>query len=123
MYYGYITSEIAGSVIKVTQITTAMITAAIKAGTMQEAIPVELNKTSIGTVPAGALIAVMIPAAAGMSAAKFDGIGGQAAFDLDNGGAGTGANGASVTLDGTSYKIYGEFSLVAGERYIYVVKS
>ena len=123
MYYGYITSEVAGSVIKVTQITTAMITAAIEAGTMQEAIPVELNKTSIGTVPAGALIAVMIPTAAGMSAAKFDGIGGQAAFDLDNGGAGTGANGASVTLDDTSYKVYGEFALVAGERYIYVVKS
>lgn len=120
MYYGYITSEVAGSVIKVTQITTAMITAAIEAGTMQEAIPVELNKTSIGTVPAGALIAVMIPTAAGMSAAKFDGIGGQAAFDLDNGGAGTGANGASVTLDDTSYKVYGEFALVAGERYIYV---
>lgn len=120
MYYGYITSEVAGSVIKVTQITTAMITAAIEAGTMQEAIPVALNKTSIGTVPAGALIAVMIPAAAGMSAAKFDGIGGQAAFDLDNGGAGTGANGASVTLDDTSYKVYGEFALVAGERYIYV---
>lgn len=55
-----------------------------------------------------------------MSAAKFDGIGGQAAFDLDNGGAGTGANGASVTLDDTSYKVYGEFALVAGERYIYV---
>ena len=89
---------------------------------MQSLNPVALAKTSIGTVPAGALIAVLIPAAAGMKASKFDGISAKVEFELDNAVSGSGANGAAVTLDGKSYKVWGEFSLVAGERFIYVDK-
>ena len=122
MYFGYITSAVAGSTVKVTGITKTMLDAALEAETMQSLNPVALAKTSIGTVPAGALIAVLIPAAAGMKASKFDGISAKVEFELDNAVSGSGANGAAVTLDGKSYKVWGEFSLVAGERFIYVDK-
>ena len=122
MYLGYITSAVAGSTVKVTGITKTMLDAALEAETMQSLNPVALAKTSIGTVPAGALIAVLIPAAAGMKASKFDGISAKVEFELDNAVSGSGANGTAVTLDGKSYKVWGEFSLVAGERFIYVDK-
>ena len=122
MYFGYITSAVAGSTVKVTEITSSMVDAALEAETMQSLNPVALAKTSIGTVPAGALIAVLIPAAAGMKASKFDGISAKVEFELDNAVSGSGANGAAVTLDGKSYKVWGEFALVAGERFIYVDK-
>ena len=42
------------------------------------------------------------------------------AFEVDNGIAGSGANGTTVTLDGVKYNVFGEFNLVAGETCVYI---
>ena len=48
------------------------------------------------------------------------GVGGKVPFDEDIGAAGTGANGIDITLNGTAYKAYGEFSLIDAETTIYI---
>lgn len=80
-----------------------------------------LGKTGFGTVSAGALEVVLIPAAANLKAEKFDGISGYGPFPEDNGGTGTGANGETLTLNGTAYKIYGNFKLTSAASYFRVV--
>jgi len=79
-----------------------------------------LGKPGLGTVPAGALVAVLIPAATGLAAAKDNGMGGKAAFAEDNGAAGTGENGREIALNGAVYRVYGEFKLTAAELFIYI---
>ena len=61
-----------------------------------------LGKTSLGTVPAGAFAVVACPA--GMTATKDDGFGGKVPFTEGNAQAGTGANGASLTVGGNLFR-------------------
>ena len=111
MYYGYVQDA---AMTKVTDITAAMLTQS----TLTSADAGTLDKQSIGVVPAGAWVVALVPA--GYVATKFDGISGRTPFAENNGASGTGANGATIELDGKSYKLYGEFQLAAAEKFIYV---
>lgn len=111
MYYGYVQDE---TMTSVAEITADMLTQA----TMTSATAGMLEKQSIGVVPAGAWVAVLVPV--GYVATKFDGVSDQIAFAENNGAAGTGANGTEIELDGETYKLYGEFQLTSSEKFIYV---
>lgn len=116
MYYGYIDTATAGGMTAITQITSAM----LSASGLTEATPAVMDKTGVSGVPEAAWLTVLLPAASNLKARKFDGLTGPTEFELNNGAAGTGSNGGSVTLDGTAYKVYAEFCLVGGEYFIYV---
>ena len=114
MFYGYVMAS--DTVYKVSGLTADM----LSVSTVKSAKTSAMNKTSLGDNPAGALVFVAIPKADGMRALKFDGIGGYVEFEPDNGATGTGANGTEITLNGTTYLIYGEFALVDGEYFVKV---
>ena len=111
IYYGYVQDSSLQSVAGVTE---AMLTA----GTMKSVKADSLGKTSLGSVPAGAFAVVACPA--GMTATKDDGFGGKVPFTEDNAQIGTGANGASLTVGGKDYRIYGELKLNRAEVFVYV---
>ena len=111
MYYGCIND---GTTYKVSQITADMLTA--DTVTEADAGAMQVNVTA----PAGAVLFVLVPADSGLTVMQDDGVGGKVPFDEDNGATGTGANGIDLTLNGTAYKAYGEFSLVDAETIIYI---
>lgn len=111
MYYGCIND---GTTYKVSQITADMLTA----DTVTEADARALTATVSQTM--GGVLFVLIPADAGLTARKDDGVGNKVPFDEDIGATGTGANGIDLTLNGTAYKAYGEFSLIDADTIIYI---
>ena len=111
MYYGCIND---GETYKVSQITADMLTA--DTVTEADAGAMQVNVTA----PAGAVLFVLIPADSGLTVMQDDGVGGKVPFNEDNGAAGTGANGLALTLNGTDYKAYGEFSLIDADTIIYI---
>lgn len=111
MYYGCIND---GTTYKVSQITADMLTA----DTVTEADAGALTATVSQTM--GGVLFVLIPADAGLTARKDDGVGNKVTFDEDIGATGTGANGIDLTLNGTAYKAYGEFSLIDADTIIYI---
>lgn len=113
MYYGYIPQAVLGSTYRVGQITAAMF--ADSRSVITEADTGPLDKTSLGTVPEGALVVVLLPTGNGLVAEKFDGLGGYVEFIENNVESGTGANGAGYSLNGEPYSIYGEYVLAAAE--------
>lgn len=115
MYYGYVND---GTTWHITDITASMLTAE----TMTETNAAAVNKAVI-SAPAGSLTVVLIPADAKLTAKKDDGFGGMVGFDEDNGETGTGGNGVSLTLDGKEYRAYGEFNLIDGETFIYIMEA
>lgn len=115
MYYGYIQSAGLSSV---TAITDEILEAAISAGTMIKADAKVLTKTSLGIVPAGAFVTVIVPE--NFTASKDNGFNGIVEFSENNGQTGTGANGAEITLSDVKYKVYGEFKLTNSEVFFYV---
>ena len=113
MYYGYIPQEVLGTTYRVGQITAAMLEDS--RSVITEADTGTLDKTSLGTVPAGSLVVVLLPTGNGLVAKKFDGLGGYVEFIENNVESGTGANGAGYSLNGEPYSIYGEYVLAAAE--------
>ena len=113
MYYGYIPQAVLGSTYRVGQITAAMLEDSRSVITEADTGP--LGKTSLGTVPEGALVVVLLPTGNGLVAEKFDGLGGYVEFIENNVESGTGANGAGYSLNGEPYSIYGEYVLAAAE--------
>lgn len=111
MYYGCIND---GTTYKVSQITADMLTA----DTVTEADARVLTATVSQTM--GGVLFVLIPADAGLTARKDDGVGNKVTFDEDIGATGTGANSIDLTLNGTAYKAYGEFSLIDADTIIYI---
>lgn len=111
MYYGCIND---GTTYKVSQITADMLTA----DTVTEADARVLTATVSQTM--GGVLFVLILADAGLTARKDDGVGNKVTFDEDIGATGTGANGIDLTLNGTAYKAYGEFSLIDADTIIYI---
>ena len=76
-----------------------------------------MGKTPISDIVAGNKVVVLIPSDYGYVATKDNGIGGKVPFDTSI----MGCNGEKqLTVDGTPYKIYGEFMAVSGELFIYV---
>ena len=111
MYYGYVND---GATYKVSQITGDMLT--LQTVTEADAGAMQINVTA----PAGAVLFVLVPADSGLTVTQDDGVGGKVPFNEDNGATGTGANGIDLTLNGITYKAYGEFSLVDAETIIYI---
>ena len=118
-YYGYIPQEVLGTVYRVGDVTLEMLQDSRSAIT--ETSAGTLDKTSLGTVPAGSLAVVLLPSGSGLTAEKFDGVGGYTSFNENNVETGTGANGAGILLDGTAYDIYGEFVLASAEISIRII--
>ena len=113
IYYGYIRD-----LTSVTGITDEILQKAITDGTMKEIDARKLDKTSAGIAEEGSCVVVIVPD--GYSAAKDDGFNGQQEFNINNGIANSGANGAALSLNGKAYKVYGEFKINTAEVFIYV---
>ena len=76
-----------------------------------------MDKTPISDIVAGNKVVVLIPSDYGYVATKDNGIGGKVPFDTSI----MGCNGEKqITVEGTPYRIYGEFMTVSGELFIYV---
>ncbi len=116
MYYGYIPSSTLGSAVKMTEITTAM----VSVSTVIHTDLAKLDKVSIGVVPAGSMVVILLPLASTLTATKFDGIAEQVPFAENNGMPGTGANGIEIAINGQVYRAYGEFKLIDAELFIYI---
>ena len=77
-----------------------------------------LGKTSIGLVPEACFIVVAIKEGLNLVAKKDDGIGGLVNFDESV----VGANGVRVEFEGEAYLLFGEYTIIDGERFVYVVQ-
>lgn len=76
-----------------------------------------MGKTSCGVMEAGNKVVVLIPEETAYVATKDNGIGGKVRFSE----AVLGTNGgATVTINGTSYRVYGEMLTASGEMFVYV---
>jgi hypothetical protein len=115
MYYGYVKDDTINSVKAISE---NILNNAISAKTIVESPVKVLDKTSIGTVPAGGFVVALVPAK--YSVFKDNGFGAQEQFAENNGKNGTGANGYAITLKGQKYYVYGEFKLTSSEVSIYV---
>ena len=111
MYYGYIASDTISSVVQIDA-------ESLDISTLTSVPAEAVGKVDLGNVPAGTFTTVLLPNA--LKAYKDDGFGGKVPFELNNGIAGSGANGTTVTLGGVEYNVYGEFNLVAGKTFIYI---
>ena len=77
-----------------------------------------MDKTSIGVVPEACFIVVAIKKDLGLVAKKDDGIGGLVDFDESV----VGANNLEVDFEGEKYLLFGEYTIIDGERFVYVVE-
>ena len=110
-YYGIISD---GTTYAVSQVTAAMAKTLTKAAASQI-----VNPITLASVPAGALLFIAVPS--GYTAEKDDGLGGRAAFEANNGLAGTGDNGTgTIEIDGVTYATYGEFRLSSADALVYI---
>ena len=113
IYYGYIPQSVYGNTVNFKDITIEMIKH--EESVMQTSKEM-LEKASMGNVPEACFMIVAIPKESGFVAMKDNGFGGLIPFDESI----LGVNGIEVKYDDVDYVIYGEFSLVSGERFIYV---
>jgi hypothetical protein len=113
VYLGYIPYSVYGNTLNIADITMDMIKHEDSA---MQTFEGSVGKTSTGLVPEGAYILVAVPEEFNMTAYKDDGLGRKVDFDESV----IGANGVVVNYDGVNYKLYGELSLVEGERFLYV---
>lgn len=113
IYYGYIPQSVYGYPESFKDITIDMIiNEACSMNTTNE----PLEKTSIGVVPEGCIIVVAVPKESNFVAMKDNGFGGLVSFDEEF----LGANGVEVKYNDVDYMLFGEFSSVTGERFIYI---
>ena len=111
MYYGYIVNDTMTSIVQIDDNN-------LLQSTLAKVSAQAVGRVDLGNVPAGTFTTVLLPNA--LKAYKDDGFGGKVPFELNNGIAGSGANGTTVTLGGVEYNVYGEFNLVAGKTIIYI---
>ena len=114
MYYGYIPYSVTGDIAEYTDITLNMLQHSDSFIVKEE--PKTKDKTSIGSVPEACFIIVAIPASYGLTAKKDSGMGDRVQFSESD----FGCNGASVIYNNVEYYLFGEITLVAGERFIYI---
>lgn len=113
IYYGYIPQSVYGNVIDFKDITIEMIKH--EESSINETKEV-VDKTSLGVVPEACFMIVAIPKESNLIAMKDNGFGGLIPFDESV----LGVNGIEVKYDDVDYLVFGEFSLVSGERFIYI---
>lgn len=111
MYYGYIASDTMTGIAQIND-------ECLQVSTLAKAPAQAVGRVDLGNVPGGTFTAVLLPD--GLIAYKDDGLGGKVPFEIDNGIAGSGANGTAITLNGVKYNVYGEFNLVGGKTVIYI---
>ena len=122
MYYGRLSFQDVGgtnSVIPYSQITEAMINKGVSDGKLTKEAPQTNGKTSLGLYNDTAefdYTIVAVPTSKNYTVTKDNGLGGKMEFDEET----AGANGIDITINGISYKLYGEILLSQGELFIYV---
>ena len=122
MYYGRLSFQDVGgtnSVIPYSQITEAMINKGVSDGKLTKEAPQTKGKTSLGLYNDTAefdYTIVAVPTSKNYTVTKDNGLGGKMEFDEET----AGANGIDITINGISYKLYGEMLLAQGELFIYV---
>ena len=114
IYYGYIPYTVDPSLASFSQITLDHINNSDSVMKHADGI---LDKTSVGKVPEACFIVVAIKKYLNLEAKKDDGFGGLVSFDESI----IGANGVEVVFNGEEYLLYGEYTIVDGERFIYIV--
>lgn len=77
-----------------------------------------MGKTSIGLVPEACFIVIAVKKELDLVAKKDDGIGGLVDFDESV----VGANGLEVEFESEKYLLFGEYTIIDGERFIYVIE-
>ena len=113
MFYGIIDPTETGVITSYSDITVDM----LKQQTgVVSTIPGERVALSMGYVDEGSYIVIAVPTMYDYNVTKDNGFGGKVAFDDDI----VGANGIDVEFNDVDYRIYGEFVLVGGERFIYI---
>ena len=112
MYYGVINPTVFGGINSYYDITLDMLTnsANVKSTKPGERI------INLGNISEGMCIVVAIPTLFDFIVNKDNGFGGKMLFDETF----LGANGIDVEYNGIDYRLYGEFTLVNGERLIYI---
>lgn len=113
IYYGFLPQSVYGQIFKFEDITLEMI---LNENSVIKTCKEPLEKTSVGNVPEAGIIVIAIPKESNFVAMKDNGFGGLMPFDESI----LGANGIQVKYDDVDYILYGEFSFVEGERFIYV---
>lgn len=113
MFYGIIDPTETGVIKSYSDITVDMLKQ--QSGVIST-IPGERLALSMGYVDEGSYIVIAVPTMYDYNVTKDNGFGGKVAFDDDI----VGANGIDVEFNGIDYRIYGEFVLVGGERFIYI---
>lgn len=122
MYYGRLSFQDVGgtnSVIPYSQITEGMINKGVTDGKLTKEAPKTMGKTSLGLYNDTAefdYTIVAVPTSKNYTVTKDNGLGGKMEFDEET----AGANGIDITINGISYKLYGEMLLAQGELFIYV---
>lgn len=121
MYFGYMTYEQAGlSPENCTRYSMANLTyegvkKAKNSGSLRNTDVQNQGKTSLGVIPKYAFILVAVPYSARKVVTKDDGFGRKVAFDERYA-----ANGVGVLWKNIRYSIYGGYTLIQGETYIYI---
>lgn len=113
MFYGIIDPTETGVIKSYSDITVDMLNQ--QAG-VKSTVPGERLALSMGYVEEGSYIVIAVPTMYDYNVTKDNGFGGKVAFDDDI----VGANGIDVEFNDVDYRIYGEFVLVGGERFIYI---
>ena len=113
MFYGIIDPTETGVITSYSDITVDMLK---QQSGVVSTIPGERVALSMGYVDEGSYIVIAVPTIYDYNVTKDNGFGGKVAFDDDI----VGANGIDVEFNDVDYRIYGEFVLVGGERFIYI---
>lgn len=113
IYYGYIPQSVYGNVTDFKDITIEMIKH--EESSINEVKEI-VGKTSLGVVPEACFMIVAIPKESNFIAKKDNGFGGLIPFDESI----LGVNGIEVEYDNVDYLVFGELTLVSGERFIYL---
>ena len=115
-YYGYIPYAVTGVISSYADITLDMIKDnRSHISTCEGALA---SKQSVGNVPEECFLLVAVPKTSGLIGKIDNGVGSPVAFSTDS----FGANGVEVTYNDVPYLLYGELTLVSGERFLYVLK-
>ena len=116
VYYGYIPYTVTGVISSYADITLDMIKDnRSHISTCEGALA---SKQSVGNVPEECFLIVAVPKASGLIGKIDNGVGSPVAFSTDS----FGANGVEVTYNDIPYLLYGEITLVSGERFLYVLQ-
>lgn len=115
MFYGIIDPTDTGIITSYADITIDMLNAGQG---VTSTVPGERLSLSLGYVDEGSYIVIAVPTMYDFTVTKDNGFGSKVEFDDSI----IGANGIDVEFNDINYRIYGEFTLVGGERTIYIEK-